>query len=489
MRAVNSQHQGINSDLEVPLTRDTANETGSFAVGSATTDDTQRLTIFESAGNQPQQTKLLSPRQSPLLTSSVEQSPETVVCPAPESFLCVWISRVVVSRKAVINVVVLMNVVVAITQMIKHKCWIDDTAPLTSIAETFGALGGFAIVGSMHVLRDATSPNNGAMIAMGAGSGGLTLKAAGNSSTKLGLQCWDKFLFSVMVGVFIFGALWLTAISSGDYGNLRTAIPSGDVLTIIFCLASYAWWCVAVPLILACFFSMKVCARLAMYRIITVRRSAAIFAPGTEDWEQQVVVATRELINTVLYNLSQAFGNFVVTICLFCWAMALYHLCYGLAAREEAGYAWVTSFVLCFFFVCAPLFVFYDLAMGGTECDKLVAALNDKRIAEPTDVNHQNILKLEVMIKQLFKGQGLGFTVYGIVLDTKYFSNLFVKLFGVAVTAMGTLLALARDSSNSHEQCAPTALQIKIVQDLFANNTCIYNMTIKELLAMKRPQP
>ena len=255
---------------------------------------------------------------------------------------------------------------------------------------------------------------------------------------------------------------------------MLTAVLAGDGLTVIYCLASYGWWCLAVPIAFACFFSMKVCARLACFRITTVRRSCALFEPGTAEWETHVVVATRELINSVLYTLSSTFGNFVVCACLVLWSMALYHLCYGLIAREDAGYGWLSEFVLCCVFLSAPLFVFYDLAVSGTECDKLVAALNDKRIAEPTDENHTNILKLELMIKQLFKGQGLGFNVYGIVLDKAYFASLFAKMLGLGVTAIGSLLALAHASSEPTADCAPTALQLQIVHALFTNGTCAY---------------
>lgn len=372
--------QGTGGDLELRFVNDHADD----SVG-ASQDGFTVQQLAETAHRGSRFGAVASPRQSPLLTTSVEQNAETEVCPDPGTFRCVQAAQVVVRKKSALHVVVAMNIVMAVTQMMKHKCWVDHTQPLTSIAETFGALGGFAIVGCMPVLRDATGPD-GAMKTLGAGGGGLVIKAIGGS-TRISLRWWDTGLFVCMVGMFIFGTLWLSAISPAEYGNLATAVPAGDVLTIIFCLAGYAWWCVAVPLLLACFLVMKICARLAQCRIVTVRRSAALFTPGTEQWETHVVVATRELINSVLFSLSSTFGNFVVSFCIFCWSLALYHLCYGILARAQPGYGWITSFTLCFSFVCAPLLVFYDLAMGGTECDNLVAVLN----GAATDTNHMPV--------------------------------------------------------------------------------------------------
>ena len=146
----------------------------------------------------------LSPTHSVLLTSSVEQSAETTVCPAAESFRSLKAASVVVGKKHVVDAVVLMNVICTVTQMIKHKCWVDDTPPLQSIAESFGALGGFAIVGAMHVLREAII-EDGSMAALGAGSGGLTVAVIGNKAM-LTLTFWDNLIFCIMVAITLFGA-------------------------------------------------------------------------------------------------------------------------------------------------------------------------------------------------------------------------------------------------------------------------------------------
>ena len=101
------------------------------------------------------------------------------------------------------------------------------------------------------------------------------------------------------------------------------------------------------------------------------------------------------------------------------------------------------------------------------------------------------LTRQQVLNKQLLQSlsisDGAPSCCSGIVLDKKYFGNLFLKLFGLAVTAMGSLLALSKDPTDGIEKCAPTDLQIKVVQDLFSNESCNFNITIAEILAMKRP--
>ena len=88
------------------------------------------------------------------------------------------------------------------------------------------------------------------------------------------------------------------------------------------------------------------------------------------------------------------------------------------------------------------------------------------------------------MINLVLTGQGLGVSIHGMVFSKKEFKSLTLKVVGLAITGIGSLLALA-PAKKEELACTPTDLQVKIVHDLFSNTTCLYNTTIGELLAMR----
>ena len=54
-------------------------------------------------------------------------------------------------------------------------------------------------------------------------------------------------------------------------------------------------------------------------------------------------------------------------------------------------------------FFAFPMLVLWDAACASTDCDVLVVALNDKRIADISDESHIKIYKLEIMLGHLNK--------------------------------------------------------------------------------------
>ena len=86
-----------------------------------------------------------------------------------------------------------------------------------------------------------------------------------------------------------------------------------------------------------------------------------------------------------------------------------------------------------------PLGLALDVAAASSRCDEFMDSLNEKRTQE----NHEQILWLETKLSKLNKGQGLGFSVYGVVLDRKTLKNLAIGIVGTMSTVVTTLIALS----------------------------------------------
>ena len=85
---------------------------------------------------------------------------------------------------------------------------------------------------------------------------------------------------------------------------------------------------------------------------------------------------------------------------------------------------------------CYPLLLAMDVASVSTAIDKLGETLNTKRA---DDMSYENHIKLEVtesLLRNLNKGQGLGFVVGGMVLNTATLQNIFVVTIGFLSTAV-----------------------------------------------------
>jgi len=69
----------------------------------------------------------------------------------------------------------------------------------------------------------------------------------------------------------------------------------------------------------------------------------------------------------------------------------------------------------------------HSLAAASSKCDEFRERLNAKRVDYPTC--HLRIVSLEQAIEKLDRGQGLGFVVWGVVVDTAMLNKLGVAIF------------------------------------------------------------
>jgi len=97
--------------------------------------------------------------------------------------------------------------------------------------------------------------------------------------------------------------------------------------------------------------------------------------------------------------------------------------------------------------------------------------------------SHLQLACLEKALNGLNAGQGLGFTVSGLVLDKK---SLALGLGGGASTLATALLAFGDDtpvSSVGTAACALSAEHTGLIRGFALNASCSYNVTINEVLA------
>ena len=94
-----------------------------------------------------------------------------------------------------------------------------------------------------------------------------------------------------------------------------------------------------------------------------------------------------------------------------------------------------------------PLVMSSAVAAVSTSCDDLSSMINERRI-EDLDMGPR-LFQLELALKNLNHGQGLGFVVgENNVLDKKKLRNLYISILGVWSTVIPVLLALGTDDSS-----------------------------------------
>eukprot|EP01047_Picozoa_sp_COSAG01_P054451 COSAG01_NODE_5950_length_3939_cov_1.486719_2_plen_439_part_00 len=359
--------------------------------------------------------------------------------------------------------------------------WIADPrnmTPLTKCAWAFGALSDVALVGVVPSLRRivGSGTDSGALAALGAGTRTVatpstTSGAAWRPGQPFGLANWTRLLTLAAVLVAAIGFTMHVyfalgkCLFTGTIGQLGEAVNLGLMK----------------PLLIVWYLTLKMAAALVAHRVAALRRKVARCDIQAPEWESEVVLETQALINDTFPTLSQAWGPGAIALCVSMGAAALHNVCYGLRMTASAS-RMASCMVQATLYACAPLLVLWDLADAGSECDLLTKGLNEKRIANPSDEAHAKIYKLEVMLNQLNKKQGLGFVLGGVVLDKAYFFGLVTKLCGVAVTLIGSLLTLR------HDEAAPTAASTcssltqaqEATLHLFQmlNTSCTYNITI-----------
>ena len=107
--------------------------------------------------------------------------------------------------------------------------------------------------------------------------------------------------------------------------------------------------------------------------------------------------------------------------------------------------------------------------------------------SENPEMEELNIVRVERLLVNLNKNQGLGFVVGGKVLDKRLLKTIFVTIGGFLSTVLPLILALQSKtkSRDDNEACALLANYRNAIKALMAsaNATCNYGMTVNDILA------
>lgn len=109
--------------------------------------------------------------------------------------------------------------------------------------------------------------------------------------------------------------------------------------------------------------------------------------------------------------------------------------------------------------------------------DTLLIALNKQRVDDLQ--SHEAVASLETALRQLNKGKGFGFLVFGTVVDKRVLQQLFIGIFSLATTIVPVLL-LMKPATAGDEECSLNTDESELLQMLLKsfNATCTYNFTV-----------
>ena len=171
------------------------------------------------------------------------------------------------------------------------------------------------------------------------------------------------------------------------------------------------------PLLFSGFlYSMRTAAALVRNEIATVIAVMKRVTPADEEkWTSEVAEPALALHETLM-TLSAGWGRGFFGVGLVCWSMGLGFFCnalnlprgYLLGPQDQP--AAISGVVV---MLVVPLILAYDVAHTSHRCDTLMEQLNTVRIASG-EKHHTRLEWLELALKNLNRGQGLGFTIGGV---------------------------------------------------------------------------
>ena len=220
---------------------------------------------------------------------------------------------------------------------------------------------------------------------------------------------------------------------------------------------------------------------LATRSILNLTERIHNIIPSDPAWKtvyEEAVVLAAEIMPAVSSGFGPPIASFSATYCLFGMSEFVYWLSVG--TLQSAVFT-----VLSFAFA---LVVVWPLAAISTRCDQLMTALNNNRLKHINISNVEaQIVSMETALRRLNLEQGLGFTVFGSVVDKRKLVKAAITLVSVAPPIFAALTAFRPDQIGDQAtigQCSldpePLAALARVAATLDAR--CVYNITISHNL-------
>eukprot|EP01045_Picozoa_sp_COSAG04_P012067 COSAG04_NODE_798_length_10234_cov_8.130735_3_plen_492_part_00 len=262
-----------------------------------------------------------------------------------------------------------------------------------------------------------------------------------------------------------------------------------------FFLLNQAMW-LLVPTLCAFMYTNMLAATLARDSVTEVISASRESDPSDkEGWMESVAKPALRLEQT-MDTLSRGWGRGFLGVTCMAWSAAFFAFCQGVNQPRAAQIAFMRgelnnqsqtmNFVFSGIFALFPLLFLTDVASTSNRCDQLLDELNDLRKKWGPRCNEE-ITWLETSLMRLNRGQGLGFTITGIVIDRRFLKNLAMAIGGGMTTLITAVVALSEEAPGMvgarASACAPTAAQVAQVKLSFGGGNCSYaNLTVGSML-------
>ena len=223
-------------------------------------------------------------------------------------------------------------------------------------------------------------------------------------------------------------------------------------------------------------------------------------APSDVEWETEVEAPVIRVASVTMVHLSEGWGAEVPLVLLQSVCGPLAGIMWIVFKFRSQGFSfnhlsvwvpWVSGWI----FVLAS--TLYAFASVSTKCDDLMEAMNDYRLIVSHGENwrpdfHLRLESLTTALRNSNGGSGMGFMVFGFVIDLKTLRRLCVVLAGTAPGLISLLMdytdkdiaslkeaaaAAALGQSDNSSLCELTDAQLNNVQDLLTSFNVAYNVT------------
>ena len=315
------------------------------------------------------------------------------------------------------------------------------------------------------------------------------LEKLGCGTTELG-QASRRILHRWKVLLTGVGLLWaLTGLVSAFqvlFMEGKTSKLTGRVLTPLYlytvCLAAVPCNGLFLPLIFNVWiYALQYGSLLAGETVDRVIENVERHSPTDPAWQSVVVPGVKMLVRETLPDLSKAFGNTLGYMVLGCWCGAF--AWFAVYVEKRALMALVCMIVFTFL----PFGIATTVSSTSDKCDELRDKINAKRGDDLTA--HLELASLETYMKELNRGQGLGFVVSGIVIDIGMMNRIFSALVSFLVTVVPIILALTPstvaaydDTLGACELSNEQQAAIKATAQVVINGSCSYNITLDAIM-------
>eukprot|EP01048_Picozoa_sp_COSAG05_P025190 COSAG05_NODE_6292_length_985_cov_1.339729_1_plen_288_part_10 len=241
--------------------------------------------------------------------------------------------------------------------------------------------------------------------------------------------------------------------------------------------------------------SMRMAANLAgdaVGLVVAQVRSINSSSDLATEWESAVYAPSVALADGTMRALSIGWGRAVVSYCVLCLLgdIAVFSLMLSPLALNNSSASWWPLALRSgcgigiLVFTLLPVFVASGPAHVSSQCDELMDSLNQLRLRLRTVAADSQISVLEKALRNLNKGQGLGFLVARTVIDKGKLNRFAKGVAGLVVTVGPIMLAWGATpaSSRAHQSsCTLSTVQedsIKAVAETFINSACAYNLSL-----------